>query len=204
MRPPEIDASTEAERRQYIKDTFPCIADCDMCGLCTVFKGKDPELAWKDVYNYAESTVSVEMLPSIFLNTDNFDKEFDALLSFAVEKDAITQRRNGLLQNWKETFLHMDMNTYRTKYDEANKKFLGKGRALNNLAAEIQSFASFQVMTEQIPAILADIEMYQKQEAAFESNKKQIPFEWKQILEKYSTVQSLQSYKQAVMGEEYR
>ena len=37
MRPPEIDASTEAERRQYIKDTFPCIADCDMCGLCTVF-----------------------------------------------------------------------------------------------------------------------------------------------------------------------
>ena len=153
---------------------------------------------WKDVYNYAESTVSVEMLPSIFLNTDNFDKEFDALLSFAVEKDAITQRRNGLLQNWKETFLHMDMNTYRTKYDEANKKFLGKGRALNNLAAEIQSFASFQVMTEQIPAILADIEMYQKQEAAFESNKKQIPFEWKQILEKYSTVQSLQSYKQEV------
>ena len=40
MRPPEIASSTEEERRQYIKDTFPCIADCDMCGLCTVFKGK--------------------------------------------------------------------------------------------------------------------------------------------------------------------
>ena len=45
MRPPEIASSTEEERRQYIKDTFPCIADCDMCGLCTVFKGKDPERA---------------------------------------------------------------------------------------------------------------------------------------------------------------
>lgn len=48
MRPPEIASSTEEERRQYIKDTFPCIADCDMCGLCTVFKGKDPERAHAD------------------------------------------------------------------------------------------------------------------------------------------------------------
>lgn len=48
MRAPAIKASTEAERRQYIKETFPCIADCDMCGLCTVFKGKDPELAYDD------------------------------------------------------------------------------------------------------------------------------------------------------------
>ena len=36
MRPPEIENSTEEERREYIKNTFRCIADCDMCGLCTV------------------------------------------------------------------------------------------------------------------------------------------------------------------------
>ena len=48
MRAPEIAASTKEERRNYIKDTFKCIADCDMCGLCTVFKGKDPELAYAD------------------------------------------------------------------------------------------------------------------------------------------------------------
>lgn len=46
MRPPEIENSTEEERRQYIKDTFKCIADCDMCGICVAFKGKDPELAY--------------------------------------------------------------------------------------------------------------------------------------------------------------
>lgn len=48
MRAPEIAKSTEAERREYIKNTFVCIADCDMCGLCTVFKGKDPEIAYAD------------------------------------------------------------------------------------------------------------------------------------------------------------
>lgn len=48
MRAPEIETSTEAERRQYIKNAFQCIADCEMCGLCTVFRGKDPELAYAD------------------------------------------------------------------------------------------------------------------------------------------------------------
>lgn len=48
MRVPEIENSTEDERRQYIKSTFPCIADCDMCGICVVFKGMDPELAYAD------------------------------------------------------------------------------------------------------------------------------------------------------------
>ena len=59
MRPTEIDASTEAERRQYIKDTFPCIADCDMCGLCAVFKGKDPELAYADYISGKRSYLDV-------------------------------------------------------------------------------------------------------------------------------------------------
>ena len=48
MRAPEVANSSEEERRQYIKNTFLCIADCDMCGLCTVFRGKDPELAYED------------------------------------------------------------------------------------------------------------------------------------------------------------
>ena len=45
---PDAASSTEEERREYIKETFPCIADCDMCGLCAVFNGKDPELAYAD------------------------------------------------------------------------------------------------------------------------------------------------------------
>lgn len=45
---PEITGSTEEERRVYIKNRFPCIADCDMCGLCKVFRGKDAETAYAD------------------------------------------------------------------------------------------------------------------------------------------------------------
>ena len=48
---PDIDKSSVEERREYIKNRFPCIADYDMCGLCTVFRGKDAELAYEDYIN---------------------------------------------------------------------------------------------------------------------------------------------------------
>ena len=45
---PMIETSSENERRIVIKEKYPCIADCDMCGLCKVFHGKDPENAYDD------------------------------------------------------------------------------------------------------------------------------------------------------------
>jgi hypothetical protein len=45
---PEIRDSSEEDRRKYVKDRYPCISDCDMCGLCKVFRGKDPEVAYND------------------------------------------------------------------------------------------------------------------------------------------------------------
>ena len=45
---PDIRYSGIDERREFIKKRFPCIADCDMCGLCTVFRGKDAEVAYND------------------------------------------------------------------------------------------------------------------------------------------------------------
>ncbi|MBR0382980.1 MAG: hypothetical protein IJH71_11165 [Eubacterium sp.] len=48
MRPPKIVASTKEERAEYIRKRFVCISDCDMCGLCKVFRGKNPETAFAD------------------------------------------------------------------------------------------------------------------------------------------------------------
>ena len=56
---PEIKDSTVEERRAYIKERFPCIADCDMCGLCKVFHGKDAETAYADYINGDRSFAEV-------------------------------------------------------------------------------------------------------------------------------------------------
>ncbi len=56
---PEIKDSNSEERRAYIKERFPCIADCDMCGLCKVFHGKDAETAYADYINGNRSFTEV-------------------------------------------------------------------------------------------------------------------------------------------------
>ena len=47
-RPPEIRESTLEERREYIRNRYPCIGDCESCGLCKVFRGKNAETAYAD------------------------------------------------------------------------------------------------------------------------------------------------------------
>ena len=59
INPPEITDSTIEERIDYIKNRFPCIADCDMCGLCKVFHGKDAETAYADYIQGKRSFVEV-------------------------------------------------------------------------------------------------------------------------------------------------
>ena len=56
---PDIMNSSPEERRIFIKERFPCIADCDMCGLCKVFHGKDAETAYDDYIQGKRSFMEV-------------------------------------------------------------------------------------------------------------------------------------------------
>jgi hypothetical protein len=42
---PSINSSTREERAAYVRERYQCIANCDLCGLCKIFHGKDPEQA---------------------------------------------------------------------------------------------------------------------------------------------------------------
>lgn len=158
------------------------------------------EADWKGMITCAQSVISAEVIPAFLLATNNIDKEFDIPLTYMKEKGAVDARKNMLLQFWNDTFLQMDMNLYRIKYDEANKKFLGKGKAIANLVNEMQSFAKGAIVAEQIPALLADVEVFQKMERDFKTNYS-LPFEWKQIVENYSTEQELANYKEEVKSQ---
>ena len=42
---PTVAESTRDERLSYVRERYRCIADCDQCGLCKLFHGKDAEQA---------------------------------------------------------------------------------------------------------------------------------------------------------------
>lgn len=45
---PDIRTSTREERQKYIEETYWCRGDCDSCGICQVFHGKEPVIAYED------------------------------------------------------------------------------------------------------------------------------------------------------------
>lgn len=42
---PLVSESTREERLAYVREKYPCLGDCDLCGQCKVFHGKDAEHA---------------------------------------------------------------------------------------------------------------------------------------------------------------
>lgn len=58
---PSIESSTREERLRYVQERFPCIADCDMCGFCAAYHGKDPQAAYKDYIEGAAEFLEVSL-----------------------------------------------------------------------------------------------------------------------------------------------
>ena len=52
---PTIENSTREERLAYVRHRYPCIADCDQCGLCKLFHGQDAEHALAAMHSSAVS-----------------------------------------------------------------------------------------------------------------------------------------------------
>ena len=93
------------------------------------------------------------------------------------------------------------MKPYREKYDQANKKFFGKGKTLASLTAELQAFAAFAVETDRIPVYLTDITIYQQEVQEMSAAEAELSYEWKQILKVYDTADALQSYKDRIKSQ---
>lgn len=153
---------------------------------------------WKDICNYARSVISAIEIPAFLRQADNADREFVVPETYLVKQQALSVKQAEFLSKWNENFLRMDMNSYREKYDQANKKFFGKGKALASLTAELQAFASFAVETERIPVYLTDVLFYQQEVKEVADIEAELPYEWKQILKEYSTAEALQEYKNRV------
>lgn len=54
---PDISNSTREEREQFIETLFQCKNNCELCGLCRIFKGKEPAAVYQE---YIEGSRSFE------------------------------------------------------------------------------------------------------------------------------------------------
>lgn len=153
------------------------------------------EEEWKNICNCARGVIAAEEIPAFLRKAEHVDRGFVAAETYLVKQQAFSAKQEDFLSRWNENFLHMDMNFYREKYDQANRKFFGKGKALASLTAELQAFATFAVETERIPVYLADIMFYQQEARKMADAEAELPYEWKQMVKEYPTAEALQQYK---------
>lgn len=153
---------------------------------------------WKNVCNYARSVITAEEIPAFLRQSDHAEWEFTVPETYLAKQQAFSVKQADFRSKWNENFLRMDMNSFREKYDQANKKFFGKGKALTSLTAELQAFAAFPVEAERIPVYLTDVLFFQQEAKEMEAAEAELPYEWKQILKDHSTIEALQEYKNQV------
>ena len=63
MLPPKIDESTTEERRAFVLEQWKCLHNCELCGKCSILRGREAELVYADyiegVRTYMDITLSL-------------------------------------------------------------------------------------------------------------------------------------------------
>lgn len=153
---------------------------------------------WEQVYNCCRAVMAAEKIPGFLRQSENLNREFDRAEIYVQQRQTIEVKKAKLLAKWNENFLRMDMNSYKEKYEAANKKFIGRGKALQALQSEIHSFALFVPEIDQIPVYLSEITFFQKDAAELDHAGTALGLEWKNILQSCLTIEEFQNYKDLI------
>ena len=153
---------------------------------------------WDYVNQYASAIIEGEIIPGFLLRAESVEEEFKIPYAYLAKKEAFDEKAVEFKSRWNENFLRMDMSGYQNRYVEASGKFLGKKRALKALTEELQAFAYFPVVTEQIPVLLTDVIFYQKEAEEVKMAANNLPKEWSRLLEDYPDSKALKAYEEQV------
>lgn len=150
------------------------------------------------ILTYAKCILSLNTIPAVIRSAASVDSAFAEPYNYTKKLNEFTTRKEFLLGKWNPNFLKLDMNIFSQKYDAANKKFLGKGKAQDAVVSEMQSYALFPVAIQNVPALLTDVRFYQQEEKELMQLKESLHGEWPEILKQYDTIQKLDEYKLSV------
>lgn len=59
MTPPKIDESTVEERKAFVLEQWKCLHNCELCGKCSILKGREAELVYADYIEGVRSYMDI-------------------------------------------------------------------------------------------------------------------------------------------------
>lgn len=61
MAAPSIDKSRRDERLAYVLDQWRCLHNCEICGKCSILKGREAELLYADYIDGKRSYMDITL-----------------------------------------------------------------------------------------------------------------------------------------------
>ena len=153
---------------------------------------------WEYIQKYASAVLEGESIPVSFIEAESLEEEFKFPYEYLTKQEQFKKKEADLKNKWNENFLRMDMSSFQTRYTDANSKFFGKKRLLNALIKELQAYADFPVIMEQIPVLLTEITFYQKEMEELSRMEEKLTKEWRKLTEEYSSPALLKEYEEKV------
>jgi hypothetical protein len=57
--PPKIEESTAEERKAFVLEQWKCLHNCELCGKCSILKGREAELVYADYIDGVRSYMHI-------------------------------------------------------------------------------------------------------------------------------------------------
>ena len=61
MTPPKIEESTKEERLAYVRQAWQCMHNCEICGKCSILRGRDPEIIYSPYINGEQTYMEITL-----------------------------------------------------------------------------------------------------------------------------------------------
>lgn len=59
--PPDIHDSTREQRERYVREKWRCLANCEICGKCSMLHGRDAEDVYRDYIDGKRTYMEVSL-----------------------------------------------------------------------------------------------------------------------------------------------
>ena len=119
---------------------------------------------WAKLTDTAKLVVGAETIPDYLK-----DKKAQQILNDALKhigaREKLDKRKQDLLSTWNDNFLRLDMTVYENALRQASQKLFGQAKAVQAVVDEINGYAKTTLTADKIPALLADVKLYQKDDA---------------------------------------
>lgn len=122
---------------------------------------------WTKLTETAKLVVGAESIPD-YLKDKKAQQILNDALKHIGSREKLDKRKQELLSKWNDSFLRLDMTVYENALRQASQKLFGQAKAVQAVVDEVNGYAKSVLTADRIPAMLADVKLYQQDERALE------------------------------------